>query len=67
MKFNTMNQSTIEMIALAVMGILFIIVSGFLLTQALAISASGGRNRLLIAGVIGTVIGGVFLYESVTR
>ena len=47
------------------MGVLFIVVSGFLFTQAPAISASGGRTRLLIAGVIGTVIGGVFLYESV--
>lgn len=61
-----MNQSTIEMIVLAVMGVLFLVVSGFLLTQTPAISSSGGRNRLFIAGVIGAVIGSVFLYESIT-
>jgi uncharacterized membrane protein len=60
-----MRPSSVQSIMLMGFGFIFIIAGGFLFTQLSTISPGYGRQRLLIAGLISVVLGGVFLYTLV--
>lgn len=62
-----MNQSTLETLLLGVFSLVFIGAGGFLLAQTEIISTGHGRQRLVVAGVIAVLLGGILLYEGIAR
>ncbi|MBV0900183.1 hypothetical protein [Haloarcula salina] len=58
-------RSSVQSILLMGFGFIFIITGGFLFTQLSTISSGHVRPRVLIAGLISVVLGGVFLYTLV--
>jgi hypothetical protein len=63
----TMNQSTLKTVLLGTFGLVSIVAGVFLLTQTETISAGEGRQRLVVAGGIAVLLGGILLYEGIDR
>ena len=62
-----MNQSILKPLLLAAFGLVSIVAGGFLLTQTGTISTGEGRQRLMVAGAIAVLLGGILLYEGIKR